>query len=155
MRILLRKLATDEGLTIFFSSHLLSEVEELCDRVVVLHRGEVKAAGPLSELMNFRGYKYRIDVSDVDRAIEVVRSVDGAKVEPGTIKDSITVTSDQNVARLINHALVAAGIGVDQLVHEQRGLEDVYIELTGVSAGSPLSAPAGAAPPPAPVGVGS
>jgi len=155
LRILLRKLATDEGLTIFFSSHLLSEVEELCDRVVVLHRGEVKAAGPLSELMNFRGYKYRIDVSDVDRAIEVVRSVDGAKVEPGTIKDSITVTSDQNVARLINHALVAAGIGVDQLVHEQRGLEDVYIELTGVSAGSPLSAPAGAAPPPAPVGVGS
>src|SRR5207237_10017546 len=105
LRILLRKLATDEGLTIFFSSHLLSEVEELCDRVVVLHRGEVKAAGPLSELMNFRGYKYRIDVSDVDRAIEVVRSVDGTKVEPGTIQDSITVTSDQNVARLINHAL--------------------------------------------------
>src|SRR2546430_2245739 len=125
LRILLRKLATDEGLTIFFSSHLLSEVEELCDRVVVLHRGEVKAAGPLSELMNFRGYKYRIDVSDVDRAIEVVRSVDGAKVEPGTIKDSIMVTSDQNVARIINQALVAAGIGVDQLVHEQRGLEDV------------------------------
>src|SRR5947209_2499004 len=132
LRILLRKLATEEGLTIFFSSHLLSEVEELCDRVVVLHRGEVKAAGPLSELMNFRGYKYRIDVSDVDRAIEVVRSIDGAKVEPGTIKDSIMVTSDQNVARIINHALVAAGIGVDQLVHEQRGLEDVYIELTGV-----------------------
>ena len=155
LRILLRKLATEEGLTIFFSSHLLSEVEELCDRVVVLHRGEVKAAGPLSELMNFRGYKYRIDVSDVDRAIEVVRSIDGAKVEPGTIKDSIMVTSDQNVARIINHALVAAGIGVDQLVHEQRGLEDVYIELTGVTAGSPLSAPAGAAPAPAAAGVGS
>src|SRR5438128_3099360 len=100
LRILLRKLATEEGLTIFFSSHLLSEVEELCDRVVVLHRGEVKAAGPLSELMHLRGYKYRIDVSDVDRAIEVVRSVDGAKVEPGTIKDSIMVTSDQNVARI-------------------------------------------------------
>src|SRR5438270_5835865 len=150
LRILLRKLA-EEGMTIFFSSHLLSEVEELCDRVVVLHRGEVKAAGPLSELMNVKGFQYRIDVSDVDEAMKVVRALDGLTVEPGTIKDSITVTSDQNVARLINHALVAAGIGVDQLVHEQRGLEDVYIELTGVSAGSPLSAPAGAAPPPAPV----
>jgi ABC-2 type transport system ATP-binding protein len=149
LRILLRKLATEQGLTIFFSSHLLSEVEELCDRVVVLHRGEVKAAGPLSELMNVKGFHYRIDVSDVDKAIEIVKSIDGATVERGTVKDSITVSSEKDMARVINHALVAAGIGVDQLVHTQRGLEDVYIELTGVSPGSPLSAPPPPPPPPA------
>ena len=59
------------------------------------------------------------------------------------------------MARAINHALVSAGIGVDQLVHTQRGLEDVYIELTGVAPGSPLSSaptppPAPPAPPPPP-----
>jgi len=152
LRILLRKLA-EEGMTIFFSSHLLAEVEELCDRVVVLHRGEVKAAGPLSELMNVKGFQYRIDVSDVDEAMKVVRSLDGLTVEPGTIKDSILVSSDTDMARVINHALVSAGIGVDQLVHTQRGLEDVYIELTGVAPGSPLSsAPAPPPPPAAPVG---
>jgi ABC-2 type transport system ATP-binding protein len=150
LRILLRQLATEQHLTIFFSSHLLSEVEELCDRVVVLHRGEVKAAGPLSELMNAKGYQYRIDVSDVDKAIEVAGALDGVTVERGTIKDSITASSDKDVARIINHALVAAGIGVDQLVHTQRGLEDVYIELTGVAPGSPLSAGAGAPAQPAP-----
>jgi len=153
LRILLRKLATEQGLTIFFSSHLLSEVEELCDRVVVLHRGEVKAAGELSELMNFKGFQYRIDVSDVDKAIDVVRSVNGATAERGTIKDSITVTADMDLGRIINHALVAAGIGVDQLVHMRRGLEDVYIDLTGVVPGSPLSASAGG-PPPAPSPIG-
>jgi ABC-2 type transport system ATP-binding protein len=147
LRILLRKLATEQGLTIFFSSHLLSEVEELCDRVVVLHRGEVRAAGPLRDLMNVQGFNYRIDVSDVDRAIEVVRSVDGARAERGTIKDSITVTSDTDLGRQINHALVWAGVGVDQLVRMQKGLEDVYIQLTGVPVDSPLSQPAG---PPAP-----
>ena len=152
LRILLRKLAADQGLTIFFSSHLLSEVEELCDRVVVLHRGEVKAAGPLSELMNAKGYRYRIDVSDSDRAMQVVRSIDGTTVERGTIKDSITVSSESEIARIINHALVAAGIGVDQLVHLQRGLEDVYIDLTGVAPGSPLSGPATVPPAPSPVG---
>ena len=156
LRILLRKLA-EEGMTIFFSSHLLSEVEELCDRVVVLHRGEVKAAGPLSELMNVKGFQYRIDVSDVDEAMKVVRSLDGLTVEPGTIKDSILVSSDTDMARVINHELVSAGIGVDQLVHTQRGLEDVYIELTGVAPGSPLSSaptppPAPPPPPPSPVG---
>ena len=141
LRILLRKLATEQGLTIFFSSHLLSEVEELCDRIVVLHRGEVRAAGPLSELMNVKGFSYRIDVSDVSRALDIVRSVDGARAETGTIKDSITVTSETEIARKINHALVSAGVGVDQLVRTQRGLEDIYIELTGVPSGSPLSAP--------------
>jgi ABC-2 type transport system ATP-binding protein len=150
LRILLRKLA-EEGMTIFFSSHLLSEVEELCDRVVVLHRGEVKASGPLSELMNVKGFQYRIDVSDVDEAMRVVRSLDGATAEPGTIKDSILVNSDKDIARVINHALVAAGIGVDQLVHTQRGLEDVYIELTGVAPGSPLSSTP-PTPPATPVG---
>jgi ABC-2 type transport system ATP-binding protein len=159
LRILLRQLATEQGMTIFFSSHLLSEVEELCDRVVVLHRGEVKAAGPLSELMSVKGFQYRIDVSDVDRALEVVRSIDGVTAEPGTIKDSITVSADREVARIVNHALVAAGIGVDQLVHTERGLEDVYIELTGVAPasplGAPLVAPPGPVPPPAsPVGAG-
>jgi len=152
----MRKLIKDIGhgdRTVLLSSHLLAEVEELCDRVVVLHRGEVKAAGPLSELMNVKGFQYRIDVSDVDEAMKVVRSLDGLTVEPGTIKDSILVSSDMDMARVINHALVSAGIGVDQLVHTQRGLEDVYIELTGVAPGSPLSsAPAPPPPPAAPVG---
>ena len=152
LRMLLRKLATEQGLTIFFSSHLLSEVEELCDRVVVLHRGEVKAAGPLSELMNVKGFHYRIDVSDVEMAMGIVQSIDGASVERGTIKDSITVSSETDLARAINYALVTAGIGVDQLVRTQKGLEDIYIELTGVAPGSPLSAPA-PPPPPAPVAV--
>jgi len=147
LRILLRRLATEQGLTIFFSSHLLSEVEELCDRVVVLHRGEVKASGPLSDIMDVKGFRYRIDVSDVAKALAVVRTVVGANADPGTLKDSITVTSDADIARQINYALVSAGIGVDQLVREEKGLEDVYIQLTGVAAGSPLSSPP---PPPAP-----
>ncbi len=142
LRILLRKLATEQGLTIFFSSHLLSEVEELCDRVVVLHRGEVKATGPLSELMNAKGFRYRIDVSDVDRALDVVRAVDGARAEPDTIKGSVTVTADNDIARQINYALVHAGVGVDQLVRTEKGLEDIYIQLTGVPLASPLSTPA-------------
>ncbi len=141
LRVLLRKLATEQALTIFLSSHLLSEVEELCDRVVVLHRGEVRAEGTLGQLTNDKGFTYQIDVSDVDRALAVVRSIDGVSAEWGTIKDSITVSSDTDRARTINRALVTAGVEVDQLVRTRRGLEDIYIELTGVPSASPLSAP--------------
>ena len=147
LRILLRKLAAEQGLTIFLSSHLLSEVEELCDRVAVLHRGQVRAEGPLGQLMDTKGFSYQIDVSDVARALAIVRSIDGAGAERGTMRDSITVTSQTEVARTINRALVTAGVEVDQLVRTHRGLEDIYIELTGVPSGSPLSAPPA---PPAP-----
>ena len=105
--------------------------------------------------MNVKGYQYRIDVSDVERAIEVVQAIDGATVERGTVKDSITVVSGQSIARVINHALVSAGVGVDQLVHEQRGLEDVYMELTGVAPGSSLGAPLDGSPMAVPAGVQS
>jgi ABC-2 type transport system ATP-binding protein len=145
LRILLRKLATDQGLTIFFSSHLLSEVEELCDRVVVLHRGEVRAAGPLSELMNVTGFVYRIDVSDVSGALKIINGIEGATAAPGTLKDSVTVHCETDLGRAMNHALVTAGIGVDQLVRTQKGLEDIYIQLTGVPESNPLSQPAGQA----------
>ncbi|HKA12653.1 MAG TPA: ABC transporter ATP-binding protein [Candidatus Dormibacteraeota bacterium] len=141
LRLLLRRLASEQALTIFLSSHLLSEVEELCDRVVILHRGQVRAVGPLVELMNSKGYVYQIDVSDVGGALAIVRSIDGVRAERGTPSDSITVFSGTDLARVINRALVTAGIEVDQLVRTQRGLEDIYIELTGVPSASPLSAP--------------
>jgi len=65
----------------------------------------------------------------------------GVTAEPGAAEHSITVASETDVGRTVNHALVSAGVGVDQLVRTQRGLEDVYIELTGVPAGSPLREP--------------
>src|SRR5215470_11478716 len=141
LRLLLRRLASEQALTIFLSSHLLSEVEELCHRVVILHRGQVRAVGPLVELMNSKGYVYQIDVSDVDGALAIVHSIAGVRADRGTPSDSITVFSDTDLARVINRALVTAGIEVDQLVRTQRGLEDIYIELTGVPSASPLSAP--------------
>src|SRR5260370_16136425 len=132
LRILLRNLATEQGLTIFFSSHLLSEVEELCDRVVVLHRGEVRAAGPLSELMNVKGFRYRIDVSDVDKALQIVRAIDGARAEPGTIKDSINETASHDLAGQITTARAPAGIGAVQLATTTQPHEDAHMPLPAV-----------------------
>ena len=56
------------------------------------------------------------------------------------------MTADDDIARQINYALVNAGLGVDQLVRTEKGLEDIYIQLTGVPVASPLSTPVPSVP---------
>jgi ABC-2 type transport system ATP-binding protein len=50
LRALLRRLADERGLAVFVSSHLLGEVEKVCDRIAIVHRGRVIAAGTMAEL---------------------------------------------------------------------------------------------------------
>src|SRR5213078_4766383 len=75
VRLLLRRLS-DGGTTVFVSSHLLSEVEAMCDRVGVLARGRLVAEGPPSSLRAATD-RLRIEVDDLERAERVARNTDG------------------------------------------------------------------------------
>jgi ABC-2 type transport system ATP-binding protein len=78
IRTLLRSLA-DRGTTIFVSSHLLTEVEAMCDRVGVLARGRLVAEGPPHALRRASG-RVRLDVDDVGRAGALLAGLDGVTV---------------------------------------------------------------------------
>ncbi len=78
IRTLLRSLA-DRGTTIFVSSHLLTEVDAMCDRVGVLARGRLVAEGPPHELRPASG-RVRLDVDDVRRAVLLLAGLDGVTV---------------------------------------------------------------------------
>jgi ABC-2 type transport system ATP-binding protein len=128
MRQVLRRYATG-GRAVLVSSHLLAEVEQVCSHVVVMHKGEVVAAGPVGELVGDSA-TVTLEVSDVAAAAAVlerlagVRSVapDGAR---GLVADLAGVPRAQVVA-----ALVTAGIGVDRVVPRRR-LEDAFLSLVG------------------------
>jgi ABC-type multidrug transport system ATPase subunit len=125
IRQLLRSLA-DDGTTVFVSSHLLGEVEAVCDRVGVLSRGRLVAEGPPSVLRG-GGRTIRIEVDDAERAMRAVASLGvEATASPGglacTLSDSIEPAD-------VNAALVSAGVRVSALVPERRSLEDVFLEL--------------------------
>jgi ABC-type multidrug transport system ATPase subunit len=125
IRQLLRSLA-DDGTTVFVSSHLLGEVEAVCDRVGVLSRGRLVAEGPPSALRG-GGRTIRIEVDDAERAMRAVASL-GVQATPApgglacTLSDSIEPAD-------VNAALVSAGVRVSALVPERRSLEDVFLEL--------------------------
>jgi ABC-2 type transport system ATP-binding protein len=126
VRELLRGLA-DAGTTVFVSSHLLAEVEAVCDRVGVMARGRLVAEGPPSTLLGTAG-RYRLEVDDPARALEVVRSIAGVTAEAA--RGGVLVRlRDEVGAADVNEALVAAGIRVSALVPERDSLEDAFFSL--------------------------
>jgi ABC-2 type transport system ATP-binding protein len=134
IRLLLRRLA-DQGITVFVSSHLLWEVEAMCDRVGVLARGRLVAEGPPSELRSAGQVTLRIDVDDGAAAARVLAGADGvAMVDQGHGEPQGVLRvrlSPPATASGVNTTLVAAGVAVSALVPEQATLEDVFLSLTG------------------------
>jgi ABC-2 type transport system ATP-binding protein len=132
IRRLLRRLA-DDGTTVFVSSHLLVEVEAMCDRVGVLAHGKLLAEGPPGTLRGFADHA-RIDVDDVARALAVIASIDGAEpLDPEAASrpggGSVRVRLNGATTAAVNSALVSAGIAVSSLTPERSTLEDVFIAL--------------------------
>ena len=131
MRLLLRNLA-DRGITIFISSHLLFEVEAICDRVGVMARGRLVAEGP-PETLRGGADRVRLDVDDSAKARQVVGTITGAQIEDDGRSGGagmLTVRlSEGATPSALNAALVAAGVAVGALVPVRESLEDVFLEL--------------------------
>ncbi|WP_127575328.1 ABC transporter ATP-binding protein [Paenibacillus barengoltzii] len=125
LRDYLRALAREEGTTVFVSSHLLSEMELMCDTVAVIQQGrlvDVKSLHP--EAAEGRALETAFDVSDPQRAAALV---EGGHLEGGRL----IVSADRKAVAEINAKLVMAGIDVYAIQAVTRSLEDQFLELTG------------------------
>jgi ABC-2 type transport system ATP-binding protein len=128
IRHLIRELAKD-GATIFLSSHLLSEVEQVCTHVAVMSLGKLLAQGTLAELQAVGSSRLQVETEQVAAAAAVLTQLGLCDLA----MDGIAVS-----ARLDGHrpedccrALVEAGVGVRSLVTLRPSLEDTFVALTG------------------------
>jgi ABC-2 type transport system ATP-binding protein len=131
IRGLLRQLG-DEGRTVFLSSHLLSEVQAICDRVAILSRGKCIAQGTVLEVLERgRSAGVMVRLPDLERGISVLTD-EGfqASIETGFL----TVNIDPAHAGEITQALAAKNLFVTELRPREVSLEDVFLELTGEDA---------------------
>jgi ABC-2 type transport system ATP-binding protein len=130
MRLLLRRLA-DDGITIFVSSHLLSEVEAMCDRVGVMASGRLVAEGAPGSLRGGAD-RVRVEVDDLERARVVASGLPGVTTEddgPATGPGSLTLALDGIGPADLNAALVGAGVRVAVLAPHRDTLEEVFLHL--------------------------
>jgi ABC-2 type transport system ATP-binding protein len=117
------------GTTVFLSSHLLTEVEQVCSHVGVMSHGRLIFSGELGELRQAADTRVRVDTSQPAAAAAVLHQHGTGEPDirsNGVIADLAGMSSEALVA-----ALVEAGVPVRQFVVEQPDLEDVFVELTG------------------------
>ena len=129
VRDLLRSLA-DEGRTVFLSSHLLSEVQLICDSVAILARGRCIAQGPVDEVLAVRGGNaFVVRAPRIRNAKKVLHDAGFPASFRGD--KSLRVKASLDAAGRITRALADAGIYLTELRPEEISLEAVFLELTG------------------------
>jgi ABC-type multidrug transport system ATPase subunit len=113
--------------TVLLSSHLMTEVEQICDRVGVIRGGALVGEGTVSELRGRETLRVRAEpVAEAERLLATLPAVERVTVADG----GLNVAADPARASAINQALVEAGIAVSELRREQASLEQVFLELT-------------------------
>ncbi len=131
-RALLRDLVEQDGRAVFISSHLLDEIEKICDDLAIVNQGRVITAGTLDDLIAAGGRALKVECDDVQRAKSVlagVPTITSIELDAhGAL--SIELTPDTPDTRAgINRLLVEAGLAVSRLEPREESLEERYLSL--------------------------
>lgn len=147
-RQMIRDLVDTEKRTVFISSHLLDEVERICDHVAIVNHGRVMVQGSMKDLIASGLSGVAVDCDDVGRALGVLHGMAGVSAVH-TLPDGrllAVVPPERPAAVAITRTLVQAGIDVAQVVIRQESLEERYLAITaGSSPSVDASAPPGGA----------
>lgn len=123
-----------EGKAVLFSSHLLSEVEALADKIVVIHKGRVVKIIRRQELSVIGGESLRIVMSKVDpRAVEYLKTLGEVMVDGNTI----TVKGYSGDASTVSSELARMGCAISEFARLNQSLEDYFFKLIGANGGKP------------------
>jgi ABC-2 type transport system ATP-binding protein len=129
MRDLIRQMPEQHGITVFLSSHLLSEVEQIASHIGIVHHGKLAFEGTLESLQAEREEYLALGVDQPEAARRVLTEA-GWAIQPG--RNSIlhvTAVKHEDAAR-INSLLVGQGVGVYHLALQQPTLEQTFLDLT-------------------------
>jgi len=139
IRNLLRRLAANEGMTIFLSSHLLAEVEIICTDVGLVSRGRLVARGKVADLLARGEQQATVQVDDPARAAAALGElpyVTQAEAADGLL--TIHVAADRLAD--VNHCLVQAGLRVSALIPQRERLEELYMAIMAETADADAAA---------------
>ncbi len=127
-RNLIKTLSHDEGMTVFVSSHLLTEVQQMCDTVAIISHGTVLKSAVLKDLLVSETISWQL--SDPKKALRLLKE----KWDMDAIiqnDNTLTATLEGQYHEEINKAFITAGIGLKYTYAKQNTLEELFLSLTG------------------------
>ncbi|NLF76252.1 MAG: ABC transporter ATP-binding protein, partial [Chloroflexi bacterium] len=122
IRQFIRSLADDHGKTIFLSSHLLGEVEQVCDRVAIINLGEIVREGMVADLLEGKS-RLRVEASPLDRAAAVL----GERWAVSSNGQWLTIDATREDAPYLVRRLVEQGVDVYQVASQRQTLEEYFL----------------------------
>lgn len=131
LRLFIRRLVEETGLSVLVSSHILAEIELLADRVAIMSRGKIVKVGTVQELINELASTVDVHVADSFEVLPIVRGFES--IEQADVVDERTIRVSMNLedtARL-NRYLLDRGVDVFGLERRVQTLEELFISLTG------------------------
>lgn len=124
MRTFIRSLVDDHGKTVFLSSHLLTEVEQICDRVAIINLGEIVREGAVLDLLAGESH-LRVEAAPLTRAAELLRD----RWTVTTNGQWLTVSALRADAPQVVRILVQGGVDVFQVSDQRRTLEEYFLSV--------------------------
>lgn len=133
VRDYVRKLAREEGLSVIVSSHLLSEMEMMCDRIAIIQNGELVGVQKVNDFVNEESrIRVQFKVGDNEKAMSIL-SKDYPTIEAIQTENGIELLVDHELIPQINASLVKNEIQVYGILQLSKSLEDRFLEVTGGS----------------------
>ena len=130
MRRLFQRLSREQGVTIFISSHILSEVEQIADSIGILSGGKLQKEVSMEEIHGYLSEYLEIKVDDVDKAAALLEQ-SGRIVSMKVLRENrIQIFDAELSAKELAELLVRHGVGLEELMQKQGMLEEYFFHLT-------------------------
>ena len=131
IRLLIKKLSAENGVTVLVSSHILSEIEQMADKVGIIDKGVLVEELTMDEIRHRNRHYVKITVSDMSRTVPIL--------EKELIINDFEIVNDNEIKVFqldgnlenINRVLVTNGIGVSELSVKKGNLEEYFLKMTG------------------------
>ena len=129
IRDLIIRLSKEENKTIFLSSHILSEIELVANRMIIINKGSKIVEGEVNQLLNSKTLKVTIEVEDVEGAKKVLENTKWYNQIESITEKKFSINMENKDIPEVNKYLVENGIMVNALV-TVRSLEDYFLSIT-------------------------
>lgn len=132
LRDILKKLAYEDKITVFVSSHLLSEMELMCDRVAIINNGIIIGVKPIKELITEASGKavQRFNVKPIDKAIELLKE-NYSELMTNKTEEYIDLEIEEDRVPEVTALLATNGIGIFGVNKVEASLEEAFMNITG------------------------